>query len=68
MYITARPVPACETLYTMVYGRLNFKRNNRFDLLSWSSFVKYFYTRRGYIIEELNEKQDQAWQAQKNKR
>ena len=50
------------SLYNMVYGRLVFKINKRFDSLSWSSFVRDFYTRRGYIIGELNEEQEQAWQ------
>ena len=43
------------SLYTMVSGRLNFKINKRFDSLSWSFRVRYLYTRRGYIIGELNE-------------
>ena len=38
------------SLYTMVSGRFNFKRNKMFDSLSWSLFVNYLYTRRGYII------------------
>ena len=55
------------SLYNMVYGRLVFKINNMFDSLSWSSFVRDLYTRRGYIIEELNEEQEQAWKGQKKK-
>ena len=45
-------VKRLNSLYTMVSGRFNFKINKRFDSLSWSSFVRYFYTRRGYIIGE----------------
>ena len=45
----------------MVYGRLNFKINKRFDSLSWSSVVSYFYTSRVYINRELNEEQEQDW-------
>ena len=56
-----------DSLYTMVSGRFNFKRNKRFDSLSWSSFVRDLYTRRGYIIGELDEEQYQAWKAQKKK-
>ena len=52
----------------MVSGGFNFTINKRFDSLSWSLVVKYLYTRRGYIIGELNEEQDQAWQAQNKKR
>ena len=29
-------VKIVNSLYTMVYGRINFKRNNRFDSLRWS--------------------------------
>ena len=57
-----------NSLYTMVYRRFNFKRNKRFYSLSWSSVVRNLYTRRGYIIGELNEEQQQACQAQKKKR
>ena len=39
-----------NSLYNMISGRFNFKRNNIFDSLSWSSAVRDFYTRRGYII------------------
>ena len=56
------------SLYTMVSGMLNFKINKRFDSLSWSLLVRGMYTRRGYIIGELNQLQEQAWQAQKKKR
>ena len=51
-----------NSLYTMVSGRFNFKINKRFYSFSWSSVVKDFYTRRGYIIGELNEGQEQALQ------
>ena len=54
-----------NSLYTMVSGRFNFKINKMFDSLSWSSVVRYLYTRRGYIIGEINEEQEQAWKAQK---
>ena len=57
-----------NSLYTVVSGRLDLKRNKRFDLLNWSSFVRYLYTRRGYIIGELNEEQEQAWKARKKNR
>ena len=43
-----------NSLYTMVSGRFNFKRNKRFDSLSWSYFVRYLYTSRGHINIELN--------------
>ena len=49
-------------------GGFFFKINKRFDSLSWSLIVSDFYTRRGYIIAELSEEQDQAWQAQKKKK
>ena len=39
-----------NSLYTIVSGRFNFKRNERFYSLSWSLVVRYLYTRRGYII------------------
>ena len=61
-------VKIVNSLYTMVSGRLIFKINKRFDSLSWSSVVRYLYTRRGYIIGELNEEQEQAWQDRKKKR
>ena len=63
-----RDVKRVNWLYTMVSGRFNFKINKRFDSLSWSSVVRYLYTRRGYIIGELNEEQEQAWQDRKKKR
>ena len=47
-------VKRVNSLYNMVSGRLNLKINNRFDSLSWPSFVRDLYTRRGYIIGELN--------------
>ena len=61
-------VKRVNLLYTMVSERFIFKINNRFDSLGYSSFVRYFYTRRSYIIGELNEEQEQAWQAQNNER
>ena len=63
-----RDVKRVNSLYTMVSGRFNFKRDQRFDSLIWSSVVRDFYTRRGCIIGELNEEQEQAWQARKKKR
>ena len=50
-----------NSLYTMVSSKFNFKRNKIFDSLIWSSVGRDFYTRRGYIIGELNEEQEQAW-------
>ena len=52
-----------NSLYTMVSRRFNFKRNKRFDSLSWSSVIRDLYTWRDYIIGELNEEQEQAWKA-----
>ena len=60
-------VKRVNSLYTMVSRRFNFKMNKRFNSLSWSSVFRYFYTRRGCIIVELNEEQEQAWQAQNKK-
>ena len=57
-----------NSLYTMVSGRFNFKINKRFDSLSWSLVVRYLKTSRVYIIGELNEEQEQAWQAQNKMR
>ena len=57
-----------NSLFTMVSGRFNFKINNRFDSLSWSYVLNDLYTRRGYIIGELNEEQEQAWKSRKKKR
>ena len=54
-------VKRVNSLYTMVSRRINFKTNKSFDALSWSLVVRYFYTRRGYIIRELNEEQEQDW-------
>ena len=54
-------VQRVNSLYTMVSGRFSFKSNKRFDSLSWSPVVRYFYTRRGYITRELNDEQEQAW-------
>ena len=61
-------VKRVNSVYTMVSGRFNFKINNRFDSLSCSSFVRDLYTRRVYIIGELNEEKEQAQQARKKKR
>ena len=47
-------VKRVNSLYNMVSGRLNFKINKMFYLLIWSSVVRYLYTRRGYIVGELN--------------
>ena len=52
-------VKRVNSLYTMVSGRSNFKRSKGFDSLIWSSVVRDLYTRRGYIIGELNEEQEQ---------
>ena len=59
----ALDVKRVNSLYTVVSGRFDFKRNKRFDSLSWSSVVRDLYTSRGYIIEDSNEEQEQAWQA-----
>ena len=61
-------VKRVNSLYTVVSGMFDFKRNKRFDSLSWSSVVRDLYTRRDYIIEELNEEQEQAWKTRKKKR
>ena len=61
-------VKRVNSLHTMVSGRFNFKINKRFDSLSWSLVVRDLYTRRDSIIGELNEEQEQAWQARKKKR
>ena len=45
-----RDVKRVNSLYNMISERFNFKRNKMFDSLSWSSAVRDFYTRRGYII------------------
>ena len=60
-------VKRVNSLYTMVFGSFNSKRNKRFDSLIWSSVVRYLYTSRDYIIVELNEEQEQAWKDQKKK-
>ena len=57
-----------NSLYTVVYGRLNFNRHKRFDSLSWSSVVRQLYTKSGYIIGGLNKEQEQDWQPQDKKR
>ena len=51
----ALDVKRVNSLYTMVSGRFEFKINKGFNSLSWSSIVGDLYTRRGYIIGELNE-------------
>ena len=61
-------VKRVSSLYTMISVRFKFNQNKRSDSLICSLVVRYFYTRRGYIIGELNEEQDQAWQVQKKKR
>ena len=43
-----------NSFYIMVSGRFNFKINKRFGSFSWSSVFRDLYTRRGYIIGELN--------------
>ena len=43
-------VKKVNSLYTMVSGGFNFKRNKRFDSLSWSLVSRGLYTSRGYII------------------
>ena len=55
-------VKRVNSFYTMVSRKLSFKINKRFDLLIWSSVVRYLYTKRDYIIGELYEEQEQAWQ------
>ena len=52
----------------MLSGRFNFKINERFDLLSLSYIFRDLYTRKFYIIEKLDEEQEEAWKAQKKKR
>ena len=64
----ALDVKRVNSLYTVVSGRFDFKRNERFDSFSWSSVVRDLYTRRGYSIGELNEEQEQARQARNKKR
>ena len=50
-----------HSLYTMASGKFNFKINKIFDSLIWSTVDRDLYTRRGNIIGELNEEQEQAW-------
>ena len=50
-----RDVKRVNSLYSMVSGGFNFKRNKRFDLFSWSYVSRGLYTRRGDIIGLLNE-------------
>ena len=45
-------VKRVNSFYTMVSVGFNFKTKKRFDLFSWSSAVRDFYTTRGYIIGE----------------
>ena len=54
-----------NSFHNLESGRFNFKRNKRFDSLSWSLFLMDLYTRRGFIIVELNGEQDKAIKAQK---
>ena len=56
-----RDVKRVNSLYTMVSGRFNFKISKGFDSLIWSSFVRYVYTRRVYIIGKLIGEKEQAW-------
>ena len=58
-------VKRVNSLYTMVSGRFNLKINKKFDSFSWSLVVRDLYERRGYIVGELNEEQEQAWQSGK---
>ena len=61
----------CEESEFIIYHgiwEVRFKKNKRFDSFNWSLVVKDFYTMRGFIIGELNEEQEQAWQAQNKKR
>ena len=64
----ALDVKIVNSLYTVVSGKFDSKINKTFDSLSWSLVVGDLYTRRGYIIGELNEEQEQTWQAQKKKK
>ena len=52
-----------NSLYTMASGRFKYKIIKIFDSLTWSSVVRDLYTKRGYIIGELKEELEQAWQA-----
>ena len=61
-------VKRVNSVYTMASGGLNFKINQRFDSLIWSSFVRYLKTSRGYIIGEINLEEEQAWKSRKKKR
>ena len=47
-------VKTANSLYTMVSGRFNFKRNKRFYSLIWTLVVRDLYTRKVYIIGEIN--------------
>ena len=40
-------VKRVNSLYIMLSGKFNFKRNKRFDSLNWSSSLRYLYRRRG---------------------
>ena len=59
-----------ESEFIIYYGiwEVQFKINKWFDSLSWSSVVKDFYSKRGYITGELNEEQEQAWTARMKKK
>ena len=61
-------VKRVNSLYAMVSGRFNLIINKRLDSLSWSSVIRNLYTKRDYIIGELNGEQEQAWHARKKKR
>ena len=57
-----------NSFYTIISVRFIFKRNKRFDSFNWSLVVRDVYTSRGYIIGELNKKQDEAHRYLKKKR
>ena len=59
-------VKRVNSLYNMLSDKFNFKIYKGGRVLSWSYVVRYLYTRRGYIIRELHEEQEQACQARKN--
>ena len=60
-------VKRVNSLYSMISGRFNFKADKGFDSFSLSSVVRYLYTRRVYIIEEINGEQEQSWQHEKTR-
>ena len=47
-----------NSLYIMICVRFKSRINKGIDSLSWSSVAKYLYTRKGYTILQLNEKQE----------